>query len=67
MYVLKRLSDGKYVAKSGSQRSYTNDRNKAAEYCTVDEARRHACIDSEGIYQSTRDELVVVPRGGEYR
>lgn len=67
MFVIKRLSDGKYVARSGSPRSYINDRNQAEEYCTIDEARRNACVDSEGIYQSSRDELVVIPRGGEYR
>jgi len=43
VYVIKRTSDGKYVARPGSERSYTSDRQQAAEYSTEAEARRNAC------------------------
>lgn len=43
VYVIKRDSDGKYVSRPGSARSYTPDREQAAEYSTEAEAKRNAC------------------------
>lgn len=43
MYVIKRLSDGKYVARSGSEHSYTSNLQHAQVYMTLEEARRNVC------------------------
>lgn len=57
MFVIKRVEDGKYVAKSSSFHSYTNDRSQAAEYKTVEEAEKQRC-GNESIYQSFHEKLV---------
>ena len=57
MYVIKRIEDGKHVAKFGSSSSYTNDRSQAAEFSSIEEAEAQRC-GNESIYQSFRETLV---------
>lgn len=57
MYVIKREEDGMYVARSGSARSYTNDRAQAAEFASIALALKDCCGNEE-VYRSARDELV---------
>jgi hypothetical protein len=49
MYVIKRTADGMYVARPGSLRSYTNNRQEAHQFLTSQEAQRQAC-DNESIW-----------------
>lgn len=49
VYVIKRTRDGMYVARPGSQRSYTPDRQQAWELTSREEAQRNAC-DNESIW-----------------
>jgi hypothetical protein len=48
MYVIKR-KDGLYVAKPGSQRSYTNRLENARKFAAREEAERDLCPDNERI------------------
>lgn len=57
MFVIKRNRDGKYVARSGSVSSYTNDRSQAVEYSTIEEADDERC-GNESIYYSCRETLI---------
>ena len=47
MYILKRRSDHKYVAKKGFTTSYTDKLQYAQTYVTVEAAHRDICVDSE--------------------
>lgn len=48
MYVLRR-TDGKYVARSGSEHSYTRKLEDAQVFKTYDEAERNRCIENETV------------------
>ncbi len=50
LYVLKRI-DGLYVAKSGSENSYTNSFTKARKFSTKEKAERDRCIENEYIVE----------------
>ena len=41
MYVLQRVEDGKFVARSGSKDSYTRDLQKAQVYTTKESAEKN--------------------------
>jgi hypothetical protein len=56
MYVLKRISDGKYVAKPGRKHSYTTSLECAQLFQTVYDAERSRCIENE-IYVSLNEIL----------
>lgn len=43
MWVLIRLEDGKYVAKSGSEHSYTNKLENAQVFTSKDKAEANKC------------------------
>ena len=43
MFVIRRVEDGKYVARFGSDRSYTVMLQKAQTFSTKDVAASHAC------------------------
>ncbi len=49
MYVLRRNSDGFYVAPPGQDKSYTPRLEEAQTFRTPDEAERERCVDSETI------------------
>ena len=49
MYALKRNSDGRYVARSGSVYSYTKKLEDAATFPTREAAEQNRCIESEHI------------------
>ena len=50
MYLIKRV-DGKFVARSGSQHSYTNRIDLARVYETKAEADKDLCPDNERIIE----------------
>lgn len=43
MYALRRMEDGLFVSKPGSERSYTNRLERAQKFKTAEEARAAAC------------------------
>lgn len=47
MFVLKRTSDGKYVAKTGYHCTYTKDIDKVKGFSTYEEAMLNLCPQSE--------------------
>lgn len=47
-YILKRHSDGRYVARSGSTSSYTKDLREARRFPTREAAAAEAC-DNESV------------------
>jgi hypothetical protein len=49
MFVIKR-NDGKYVAPSGSEHSYTSLLEDARKYFTKKEAEKDVCPENEAIY-----------------
>lgn len=49
-YLIKQTSTGKWVARAGSKKSYTNDRNKAAEFRTAQDAQKEACEKGESVW-----------------
>jgi len=51
MFVLKRTSDGKYVAKPGSNNSYTKYLQHARVFRTREEAERDRCPENERIVE----------------
>jgi hypothetical protein len=51
MLVLKRTSDGKYVAKPGSKNSYTKYLQHARVFRTREEAERDRCPENERIVE----------------
>ena len=59
MFVVIR-SDGKYVAPSGSERSYTDRLEQAQTYGTRGEALRDCCAENEVV--RSVDSLLYVPR-----
>jgi len=48
--MIKQTSTGKWVARSGSKHSYTNDIDEAAQFDTARDAHRKACLESESIW-----------------
>jgi hypothetical protein len=58
MYILRRLGDGKYVAKRGLGEAYTEERGLAAEFRTEEEAEKSRC-GNESIYWSGCEERLV--------
>lgn len=64
-YTIKRTKDGMYVAKPGSERSYTNDRNQAHEFATAQEAQGEACLEGESIWYDSGAPRLVFERGEE--
>lgn len=50
MYLIKR-NDGKFVAQSGSEHSYTNRLDLARVYKTKDEATKDLCTGNETIVE----------------
>ena len=56
-YVIKRTSDGKYVARIGSEHSYTTDRLKAAEFNSAEAARNNAC-GNESVWREPHPVLI---------
>lgn len=49
MYVLVRHSDGKYVARSGSEQSYTKRLEDARKFSSREAAEADRCVQSERI------------------
>ena len=58
-YLIKRTSDGKWVARPGSRRSYTSDQENAAEF-TREEAQCAAC-GNESIWYVVSKPVLVHP------
>lgn len=50
MYVIKRVSDGKYVAKPGSHKSYTLRIDNTRLFSTKESAERDACENERIVY-----------------
>lgn len=48
-YVIRRNEDGKFVARPGSERSYTNKLEDARVYPSRDAARADLCIENEHV------------------
>jgi len=49
MYRLRRYKDGRFVAPSGSIKSYTPHKEGARHYETREEAEKDRCVESEYI------------------
>jgi len=49
-YLIKQTSSGKWVARPGSEHSYTNDRSQAQTFTTAQEAQLEACKEDESIW-----------------
>ena len=47
MWVLKRLGDGKFVAKAGLSDSYTRNLKDAEKFSSEEEARANSCVENE--------------------
>lgn len=53
MYVIRRISDGKFVARPGSGHSYTQFLQKAMTYPTRESAEGNACENELAVPVST--------------
>ena len=51
MYCLHRIEDGKFVARPGSQYSYTKFQRNAQMFKTKEEAEQNRCPDNERIVE----------------
>lgn len=49
MYVIRNNDTGKFVARSGSESSYTNAIQNARVFSTKESAQRHLCVDNETV------------------
>jgi len=49
MYVIQRISDGKFVTPPGSPRSYTKDLRKAVTFSTQEDADEGRCPENERV------------------
>ena len=49
MYALKRVNDGKYVAKSGNAQSYTNRIDRIQAFVRKEDAEVIRCVENEYI------------------
>jgi len=49
-YLIKQTSTGKWVARSGFEHSYTNDRDQAREFRTKEDAKKEMCLEDESIW-----------------
>lgn len=50
-YFIRRTEDKKYVARSGSEHSYTANLAKAQAYATREDAEKDRCIENEYIVE----------------
>jgi hypothetical protein len=49
-FIIKNTETGKYVARAGSQHSYTRKLEDARLYPTIESARADRCVDNEAVY-----------------
>ena len=47
MYAIRRVEDGKYVAKDGMKSSYTFDIRAVRTFHTLEDAERELCVGNE--------------------
>lgn len=53
MYIIRNIETGKYVARSGSLRSYTSRLEDARTYVTRSHAEKDRCPSNEAVYSVT--------------